>query len=334
MVCVRAAKFIPRRMRHECRGTMISLTPAPSSMSGYNLPMQNKFFPHIALAIGISALSLSAMFVRWAEAPGTVTGFYRLLISTIFLTPFFIRQQKRLEPIDRRRLLFPLLAGIFTAFDFAFWNSSLKYTTAANATLLGNTAPLWVALFALFIFREKLRGFFGFGLIFALTGAALVMGSDFLTHPTLGIGDLMASTAAIFYAAYQLITQRGRKYIDPFRYIWLVGVSATIGMFMMNIVLGNQLTEYPAQTWAIFFVTAIVSQMIGYLAITYALGHLPASIVSPTLIGQPILTTVLAIPLLGEIPNTLQWIGGGIALAGIYIVNQSHRQAQEEIPNA
>ncbi len=303
-------------------------------MSGYNLPMQNKFFPYIALAIGISALSLSAMFVRWAEAPGTVTGFYRLLISTIFLAPLFIRQQKQLEPIDRRYLFFPLLAGIFTSFDFAFWNSSLKYTTAANATLLGNTSPLWVALFALFIFREKLRGIFWFGLVIALTGAVLVMGSDFLTHPTLGIGDLMASTAAIFYASYQLITQRGRKYIDPLRYTWLVGVSATIGMLIMNLVLGNQLVNYSAQTWFIFFVTAIVSQMIGYLAISYALGHLPASIVSPTLIGQPILTAILAIPLLGEIPNAAQWVGGAIALAGIYIVNQSHLQTQREPPNA
>ena len=300
----------------------------------YNFSMQNKFLPYIALAIGISALSLSAMFVRWAEAPGPVTGFYRLLISTIFLTPIFLRQQKQLEPIDKKYLIFPFFAGIFTAFDFGFWNSSLKFTTAANATLLGNTSPLWVALFALFIFREKLRGIFWLGLILALSGAALVMGSDFLSHPTLGIGDLMASTAAVFYASYQLTTQRGRKHIDPLRYTWLVGISATIGMFFMNLVLGNSFTGYSSQTWGIFFLTAVVSQMIGYLAITYALGHLPASVVSPTLIGQPILTAILAIPLLHEIPNTLQWLGGAIALAGIYIVNQSHLQKQEELPNA
>jgi drug/metabolite transporter (DMT)-like permease len=296
--------------------------------------MQNKFFPYIALAIGISALSLSAMFVRWADAPGPIVGFYRLLISTILLTPLFIQQQKKMEHIDKKYLIFPLLAGIFTAFDFAFWNSSIKFTTAANATLLGNTSPLWVALFALFILREKLRGVFWLGLVIALTGAVLVMGSDFLRHPTLGIGDLMASTAAVFYASYQITTQRGRKYIDPLRYIWLIGLSATIGMFIMNLVLGNSFTGYSTQTWVIFFVTASVSQMIGYLAISYAFGHLPASIVSPTLIGQPILTTILAIPMLGEIPNPLQWIGGAIALAGIYIVNQSHLQSQKEIPNA
>ncbi len=295
---------------------------------------QNRFLPYIALAIGITALSLSAMFVRWSDAPGPMTGFYRVLISTFFLTPFFLRQQKTLEPIDKKYLAIPLIAGIFTAFDFAFWNSSLKYTTAANATLLGNTSPLWVALFALFFFREKLRGIFWVGLTLALAGAALVMGSDFLTHPSLGVGDLMASIAAIFYASYQLTTQRGRRHIDPFRYMWLVGVSATLGMFIINIVLGYSFTGYSTQTWIIFFVTAIISQMIGYLAITYALGHLPASIVSPTLIGQPILTTILAIPLLGEIPNAIQWIGGAIALAGIYIVNQSHLQTSEETPNA
>jgi drug/metabolite transporter (DMT)-like permease len=98
--------------------------------------------------------------------------------------------------------------------------------------------------------------------------------------------------------------------------------------------LGNSFTGYSTQTWIIFFVTAVVSQMVGYLAITYSLGHLPASVVSPTLIGQPILTTILAIPMLGEIPNATQWIGGAMALAGIYIVNQSHLQTQKETPNA
>ena len=295
---------------------------------------QNRLLPYTALAVGISALSLSAMFVRWADAPGPMTGFYRLLISTFLLTPLFHRKQKQLAPIDKKYLYFPFVGGELTAFDFAFWNSSLKFTTAANATLLGNTAPLWVALAALLIFREKLKGIFWVGLILALTGAALVMGSDFLTHPTLGLGDIMASTAAIFYAAYQLVTQRGRVHIDPFRYTWLVGISATMGMLVMNLVLKNPFTGFSTQTWVIFFLTAIVSQMIGYLAITYALGHLPAFVVAPTMIGQPILTAILAIPLLNEIPAPIQWVGGGIALAGIYIINQSHRQTQQEAPNA
>lgn len=296
--------------------------------------LQNRYLPYAALAVGIVALSLSAMFVRWADAPGPVTGFYRLLFSTILFFPVFLHRQRVSVPLDKRFIWFPLAAGIFTAFDFAFWNSSVKFTTAANATLLGNTAPLWVALAALLFFKEKLGRSFWLGLLLALSGAVLIVGTDFLNHPTFGIGDLMASAAAIFYAAYQLITQRGRVHIDPFRYTWLVGVSATLGMFVMNLVLGNSFGGYNAQTCLVFLATAIVSQMIGYLAISYALGHLPASVVSPSLIGQPILTTLLAIPLLGEIPKPIQWIGGAVALAGIYIVNQVHVQARRNAPNA
>lgn len=294
----------------------------------------NRYLPYAALAVGIVALSLSAMFVRWANAPGPVTGFYRLLFSTILFFPFFLHRQRTSSPLDKRFIWFPLTAGLFTAFDFAFWNSSVKYTTAANATLLGNTAPLWVALAAFLFFKEKLGASFWLGLLLALSGAVLIVGTDFLNHPTFGIGDLMASAAAVFYAMYQIITQRGRVYIDPFRYTWLVGVSATLGMFIMNLVLGNSFTGYDTQTWLVFLATAIVSQMIGYLSISYALGHLPASIVAPTLILQPVLTTLLAIPLLGEIPKPVQWIGGAVALAGIYIINQAHAQTHRDAPNA
>ena len=260
-----------------------------------------------------------------------ITGFYRLFFSTLILTPFFIQRQNREASIPRSVLIFPILAGIFTAGDFTFWNSSLAFTTAANATLLGNTAPLWVALGAWLIFREKITNVFWLGLLLALTGALLIMGGDFLLHPRLGIGDLMASTAAIFYASYMLSTQCGRQHIDPLRYTWLVGVSATCATAIINLILRNSFFGYDSRTWLVFLATAIVSQTIGYISISYALGHLPARIVSPTLIGQPIMTTILAIPLLGEIPSLLQIIGGLIALAGIYIVNQSHAQTEKEL---
>jgi drug/metabolite transporter (DMT)-like permease len=294
---------------------------------------KQKLLPYVALGVGILSLSLSAMFVRWANAPGPVTGFYRLFFSTLIITPFFIQRQRREAPLPRPVLIFPIMAGIFTACDFTLWNSSLAFTTAANATLLGNTAPLWVALGAWLIFREDLTRIFWLGLLLALAGALLIMGSDFLLHPRLGIGDLMASSAAIFYASYMLSTQRGRSHIDPLRYTWLVGVAATVTILIANLLLRNPLTGYDAQTWLVFLATAIVSQTIGYISISFALGHLPARVVSPTLIGQPIMTALLAIPLLNEIPNLVQALGGFVALAGIFIVNRSHNGA-EETPNA
>jgi drug/metabolite transporter (DMT)-like permease len=48
-----------------------------------------------------------------------------------------------------------LLGGVFFALDIAFWNQGLLYTSATNATLMTNTAPLWVGLGAWFLLRER-----------------------------------------------------------------------------------------------------------------------------------------------------------------------------------
>lgn len=266
------------------------------------------------------------MFVRWANAPGPITAFYRVSLSTLILLPFFIHKNARKSAINRANIIYPILAGIFTALDFAVWYTSVSYTTAANATLLGNTAPLWVALVSWLIFKDRFGSGFWVGLILALGGATLVMGTDFLLHPRLGIGDLMALCTGMFYAGYFISTQFGRKTLDVLSHLWLVGLSASISLFVINIILRNPFVGYSNQTYLVFLSSAIVSQIIGYQSITYALGHLPAAVVSPTMIGQPIITALLAIPLLGEIPTIIQAVGGLVALTGIYRVNQSHAQ--------
>lgn len=295
---------------------------------------QNKSaLAYLALGVGVLALSFSAMFVRWADAPGPVTAFYRLFFSIFLLFPFFLPRARKNTAIKTRSVWLPLLAGVFTACDLALWTSSLSYTTAANATLLGNTAPLWVALGTWLILKQQLSKAFWRGLAITLAGAALIMGTDFILHPRFGIGDLMATFTGFFYGGYYLITEKSRVQFDSVIHIWFVGVGASLSMFIINLVLGYSLTGYDAQTWLVFLASAVVSQLIGYMALAYALGHLPASIVAPTMVLQPVVTALLAIPLLQEIPTIWQGIGGAIALVGIYIVNLSHQPISVETPN-
>lgn len=299
-------------------------------------PADKTLLAYLALAIGIFSLSFSAMFVRWANAPGPVTAFYRLFFSIFLLFPFFLPRLRKNRSVRSGSIVFPLLAGLFAAADLGLWTTSLSYTTAANATLLGNTAPLWVALGTWLILKQRLTSAFWRGLAITLLGAALIMGTDFILHPRFGIGDAMAVCTGLFYGSYFLFTERSRTHFDPIIHIWLVGVSASTVLFFVNLALHHPLTGYPTQTWLIFLATAVVSQLVGYMLLAYALGHLPASVVSPTMILQPIVTTLLAIPLLGEIPGIWQGIGGAIALVGIYIVNEAYNRnrAEPSTPNA
>jgi drug/metabolite transporter (DMT)-like permease len=103
-------------------------------------------------------------------------------------------------------------------------------------------------------------------------------------------------------------------------------------MLLVIILLGQPLTGFPQQTWIVFFAAAVFTQIIGYMAISYALGNLPASVVSPSLNLQPVVTIILAIPMLNEIPSPVQALGSLLTLGGVYIINYAHQQRKADLP--
>jgi len=181
-----------------------------------------------------------------------------------------------------------------------------------------------VALAGMAFFGERLPALFWGGLAITLTGGAIVAGSDFLVHPTLGWGDMLSLLAGLFYAGYYLCTQAGRRHLDSARYVWLAGAVSAVCLLVICLAAGFPLTGYPPQTYLAFAAAALITQAAGYLAVGYALGHLPASIVSPSMTGQPVVSALLAIPLLGETLTPIQWVGGAVVITGIYLVNRSH----------
>jgi drug/metabolite transporter (DMT)-like permease len=143
----------------------------------------------------------------------------------------------------------------------------------------------------------------------------------------------MAIFTGFFYGIYFLFTEKSRLYFGSISHVFFIGIGASITLYLINTALQNPLTGYDARTWIVFLATALVSQLIGYMALAYALGHLPASVVAPTMVLQPVVTAILAIPLLNEIPNGWQVIGGLIALTGIYIINYTHQRTIKEPPS-
>lgn len=290
------------------------------------------FLSYLALGVGTLSLSLSAMYVRWADAPGTVTGFYRLFISTIIIFPFFIKRNISVDQLTWSKILPPVLGGMCMAGTFSLWNTSLFYTNVASAAMIGNISPLWVSIAAWWLLRERLGPQFWIGLLILFSGIVLIMGGNFFLSPHLGMGDLMAVGSSFFYAAYILVTQWGRKRLDSLSLVWINGASASIWMLFVIILFKQPLVGFPRQTWVVFISAAIITQIIGYMAISYSLGKLPASVVSPSLNLQPVITIILAIPLLNEAPSTLQVIGSLLTLGGIYLINYAYQQKNAGLP--
>jgi drug/metabolite transporter (DMT)-like permease len=215
-----------------------------------------------------------------------------------------------------------MLAGAFFAVDLALFNTSVLSTSAANATLLGNNAPIIVGLGSWIIFRKRPGAIFWIGLGLALIGTAFIVGHDEFAHATLGSGDAMAIGASVFFASYLLTIERVRSDIDTLTLVTLAVTASSAILMLVCLALRVPLTGYSAHAWLSLIGLGLVSQVGGYLAITYALGHLPATVTSVGLLGQAPLTALLAIPLLGEPLIASQIVGGILVLAGIYVVNR------------
>jgi len=284
---------------------------------------KSHLLPYVALGVGVLGLGFAAIFVRWANAPGPVASFYRLAIaSTLLVWPFY-RQVKTSGGVPSRGLRLAILGGLFFAGDLAFWATGVILSGATNPTLLLNTAPIWVGLGALILFRERLSKKFWIGLMVALSGALVVLGLDSLSAFALGLGTFFGLLGGIFHAGYFLTTQKGREVLDSLTYFWLAVLSSTLGLLVVSLALGLPLTGYSLFTYLNFLALGLIPQILGHFSINYALGYLPASIVAPTLLGQPVVTAILAAALLGERLSTLEILGGALVLAGVYAVHRS-----------
>lgn len=295
--------------------------------------------PVLVITFGILAVSTGSILVRYAQefAPSIVIAAYRLGLATLILAPVaFYRYRSELRGIETRERYLAIGSGIFLAFHFATWITSLEYTTVISSVVLVSTAPLWVALLSPITIKEPLTKLVLIGMSLAFVGVIIVGVSDVcmmingkLTCPPINdfirgkafLGDFLALVGAWMAAGYLLIGRRLRVGIPLIPYIFVVYGIAAVVLTIFMISSGGSPIGYPPQTYLWFILLALVPQIIGHSSFNWALGYLSAAFVSITLLGEPIGSAVLAYLLLQETPTMLKVIGAILILAGIYIAS-------------
>jgi drug/metabolite transporter (DMT)-like permease len=290
-------------------------------------PTGSKHLPaYLALLGGVVCIAWSAIFVRWTDIPGPASAFYRMLIPAIVLLPTFFFDRRR-PSIDLRTLGIIAFGGLFFAFDLAFYNTAILQTSAANATLLGNNTPIFVGLLTWLVFRQRPARAFWLGLLMAIAGAVVILWADLTHHTRIGVGDLLALAASACFAVYLMVTEKIRNSTGTLVFLRMAMISSTLALLVINLAAGISLRLPHGRTiWAVLGL-GLISQLGGYLFLTYALGHLPATLTSISLLTQGPLTAAMAAVLLGEPLSLAQVLGGLLVLAGVAL---AHRQRHPE----
>ena len=286
---------------------------------------------YLLLAAGVVAVSFSAIFIRLAHAPPLAMAFWRNLIATALLAPVALRRHRaEFRALSRREVVVAATSGVLLAGHFATWIPSLRYTTVAASTVLVTAAPVFVAIGSRWMGERVARGA-AIGIAVALAGAVLVSGGDFSVSGRAVFGDALSVTGAIFAAGYFLIGRSLRQRLPLLVYVTIVYATCTVVLAVVMTAGSVRFTGFPAPTWGLFVLMALLPQIMGHTVFNYLLRDLDPTVITVAIMGEPVGASLLALAVFGEVPAWWTAVGGVLILAGIYLAVTAQASVSREV---
>ncbi|WP_035360879.1 DMT family transporter [Dyadobacter alkalitolerans] len=280
--------------------------------------------PRVSLLIGLVSISIFPVLVKWAPVSGITSAFYRMLFGFLFLLPGMLYTQKFNWPA--RNLWFPIvLCGIIFATDIAVWNLSIRYSNATQATLLTNLAPAWVGVGSFFFLNNKPKASFWIGTLIAVAGMVVLIGPEAFFEMRLDKGFALAVLSGMLYASYMLISKPILNRLNIGSFMTISMAVSSVFLMIVCLIFGEPLWNFTPVIWTVFAVQGLICQLIGWLAISYAVQKMDAQRVSLSLLSQAVVTGLLAWVFIDEQITWQMVLGGVIILTGIAITFQKSR---------
>jgi drug/metabolite transporter (DMT)-like permease len=276
----------------------------------------------LAALVGAVLISFSAIFFALSEASPVTGAFFRTAYALPFLFLLWVARRSQ-DRRPRSRHWIAIGAGMALAADMVSWHSSIGFIGTGLATLIANTAVIFVALGAWLIFGERPTRTTMATIPFILIGVTLVsglgQGDAFGTNPVAGV--LLALLAAVFYATFLLAFRHSNDERAPAAGpLMEATLGAAVTILVMGLVTSSIDLEFtwPAHGWLLAL--ALGAQVVAWLLIGYALPRLPAVETATIILIQPALTTIWGALIFDERPSTLQIVGAITVLAGVAFV--------------
>ncbi len=278
-------------------------------------------YANVWIAVAILAVSTAALFIKLSSSHPITIAFWRLLIAQIVITPIAIlKMRSRKERPSITTILKLSVVGLALALHFSMWIWSFQFTTVASSVLLVTTHPIFVATLAYLLFKEKLSRMGMVGMIAALVGSMIIMGGDLTVSEISLTGNLLAFGGALMAGLYLLSGRRFRRELNLWVYVFFVYGSAMFFLLIFSFYVGANLLVTDPSEYLLFGALALGPMLLGHTVYNWALRYVSPTLVSVSLLGEPIGSTLLAFIFLGETPYIGAIVGAPIVLAGIYLV--------------
>lgn len=300
--------------------------------------MKSKMASYLVLFLGVAALSTSAIFVRLANAPSSITAFYRLFITALILLPFALfkeENRKELLSLSKKQWGFGILSGLFLSMHYVLWFESLRFTSVASSTVIVTLQPLFAIVGGFFVFKERFSRGAIIGFLIAIVGSFIIGWGDFQVGGQALFGDVLAFVAAGMITVYFFIGQHLRKNLSVIPYSFLGYVCSSVFLGIYAISQQVSFTNYPVQTWQAFLGLACIATIFGQMSFNWLLKWLSTSVISMSILGETIGTCILAYMILDEGITLQQGVGIAVILTGLalFLIQKNKLDESVEDPS-
>ena len=286
----------------------------------------------LLLSLGAMLIGFAPIFVKLSSLSSSAIAFYRMFLTIpfLFILNYAINRRYLFHVRNKSTIIYTALASLAFTTDLTLWHYSMNITSVSNATIIVNSAPIFVAVLSFILFKEKLS--IEFVTSFLITYIGIIGLIYFSNNYTNGkvFGDILCMVAAFFYAVYLLVIAKlGRE--NSLNIIFYTTFFCCLFSTIPMVIGGGQVFPSSSSEWINLLLLAVLCQFGGQYLITHAIGKISASEGSIGLLMQPITATILAAFLFNEILNITQIIFVFFALFGIYLarINLSNKQQKQ-----
>jgi drug/metabolite transporter (DMT)-like permease len=261
-------------------------------------------------------------------SPATVV-WLRFAMGVVILgAAVFIRKEFAV-PQRSEWAYFALLGFIGVAFHQWLQANGLQTAQATTTAWIVASTPVFIALLGWLVLKERLGWLRVGGIVLAAIGVLLIVSKGNIGALFNGqegtIGDLLVLISAPNWAVYTILSRRELGKHPAARmmfYVMLLGwIFTAVWIFGFGPGL-SEIGHLDLKGWSAILVLGIFGSGLAYIAYYDALQVLPASQLGVFLNIEPLVTTLLAAPLLGEPITLIVILGGAVILFGIYLVNR------------
>ncbi len=285
---------------------------------GREQPMQKNVPAIAAVILGVIAVSTASILIRLIDVPPLVVAFYRLLFTTLILTPVFLLKEPQKGAVKDYPFYYAL-SGLFLALHFYLWITSLSYTSVSSSVILVSLHPVFVSLYSHFILKERISPVTAAGIIIAFVGVVVISAGDHSRGSSVLLGNLLALGGAVMVAGYMLVGRRLRRTVSTLNYTFWVYGTASLVLLGLALVFRAPLYPYSSQVYMVFLLLAVIPTLMGHSVFNWALDKVPVVLISTIILGEPVGATILAWIILQEPPSLFHYLGGFLILSGLFL---------------